>query len=69
MKPVYSGAEIEKRIESMKRLDSKLRKNFLAKFKGKKMAVLTESNGYGYTSNYIYMKVPSGIPENKIIIL
>ncbi|OQA89519.1 MAG: Threonylcarbamoyladenosine tRNA methylthiotransferase MtaB [Elusimicrobia bacterium ADurb.Bin231] len=69
MKPVYSRAEIETRTESMKRLDSQLRKNFLAKFKGRKMAVLTESNGHGYTSNYIYMKVPAGIPENKIIIL
>lgn len=48
-------------------LDRRLRGAFLKKFSGKKLEVLTESNGYGYTSNYLYLKLPASYPVNEIV--
>jgi len=50
-----------------KYLDSELRKKFFKKFSNKKMEILTEENGYGYTSNYLYLKLPGKFAENEII--
>ncbi|MFA5778842.1 MAG: tRNA (N(6)-L-threonylcarbamoyladenosine(37)-C(2))-methylthiotransferase MtaB [Elusimicrobiota bacterium] len=48
-------------------LDMYLKKSFLKKFSSKKLEILTESNGCGYTSNYIYLKLPAMHPENEIV--
>ncbi|MFH1540329.1 MAG: tRNA (N(6)-L-threonylcarbamoyladenosine(37)-C(2))-methylthiotransferase MtaB [Elusimicrobiota bacterium] len=64
------SAIIKKWKEKFRLLDLKLRKDFLKEsftFSNKKLEVLTESNGYGYTSNYIYIKLPIAYPENEIV--
>ncbi|HAX61768.1 MAG TPA: tRNA (N(6)-L-threonylcarbamoyladenosine(37)-C(2))-methylthiotransferase MtaB [Elusimicrobia bacterium] len=58
---------IKKWQKKFAQLDMHLKKSFLKKFSGKKLEILTESNGYGYTSNYIYLKLPAVYPENEII--
>ncbi|MEW6556952.1 MAG: tRNA (N(6)-L-threonylcarbamoyladenosine(37)-C(2))-methylthiotransferase MtaB [Elusimicrobiota bacterium] len=58
---------IKKWAAKMKKLDLQLRHTFLKKFSGKKLQVLTETNGYGYTSNYIHLKLPKSIPSNELV--
>ncbi|MDD5686233.1 MAG: MiaB/RimO family radical SAM methylthiotransferase [Elusimicrobia bacterium] len=58
---------VKKWQTKLRMLDLQLRHDFSKKFMGKKMEVLTETNGYGYTSNYIYLKLPKKYPENEII--
>ena len=53
--------------EKFKYLDIELREKFLKRFSNKKLEILTEENGYGYTSNYLYLKLPGKFAENKII--
>lgn len=60
-------ATVKKWQGKFAQLDMHLKKNFLKKFMGKKLEVLTESDGYGYTSNYIYLKLPAKHPENEIV--
>ncbi|MBI5573029.1 MAG: tRNA (N(6)-L-threonylcarbamoyladenosine(37)-C(2))-methylthiotransferase MtaB [Elusimicrobia bacterium] len=60
-------AVIKKWQEKFAQLDTHLKKSFLKKFSGKKLEILTESNGCGYTSNYIYLKLPVMHPENEIV--
>lgn len=67
IKIVCPEAIIKKWQKKFAQLDKHLKKSFLKKFSGKKLEVLTESKGYGYTSNYIYLKLPMNYPENKII--
>lgn len=67
MKAVFREHQIAGREKALKSLDAELRQKFLKKFKGKKMEVLAESNGRGYTSNYIYVKLPAGAPVNELI--
>ena len=61
-------ATIKKWQGKFTQLDMYLKKSFLKKFSGKKLEVLTESDGYGYTSNYIYLKLPQKYPENRMVI-
>lgn len=65
--PVCREHQIAVREKMLKSLDAELRSKFLKKFKGKKLEVLAESNGRGYTSNYIYVKLPSGAQVNEIV--
>lgn len=49
-------------------LNVQLRRCFLKKFSDKKLEILTESNGFGYTSNYIYLKLPKKYSENQLVL-
>ena len=60
---------VDKWGNKFKELDLKLRKNFLERYSGKKMKVLSETNGYGYTSNYMYVKLPKNVPANEIVYI
>jgi len=65
------SAIIKKWKEKFKMLDLRQRSDFLKKFLAsgnKKLEILTEPNGCGYTSNYIYLKLPKKYPENQIVI-
>ena len=68
IKTVCPEATIKKWQGKFAQLDIDLKKSFLKKFSGKKLEVLTESDGYGYTSNYIYLKLPQKYPENRMVI-
>ncbi len=67
MEPVFGLNRLAGREAEMKSLDIELRAGFAKKFKGRKLEVLTEANGCGYTSNYIRVKLPPGTPLNEII--
>src|SRR3989339_519788 len=56
----------DKWSKKITQLDLWLRKNLKNKFLGKKMEILAETNGFGYTSNYIYVKIPKSILPNEI---
>lgn len=67
MPRVCTGAELLGRTKLMSKLDQELRMRFKKKFAGRKLEVLTEGNGWGYTSNYIKVRLPAGTPENIVI--
>lgn len=58
------------RVNKFLELSNLLENNYKNKFIGKKLKVLieeiTEDNAYGYTSNYIRVKLPSNYIHNKI---
>ena len=66
---VCDNSLIDKWIKKCSKLDMHLRRAFALKFSGKKLDVLKESNGYGYTSNYIYLKLPDAVLPNEITYL
>lgn len=57
---------INKCGDKMRALDLLLRRKFMERFSGRKMDVLAEENGCGYTSNYIHVKLPQSVPANEI---
>jgi len=67
MKSVCREHQIAGREKILKLLDAESRSEFAKQFKGKKLEVLTEAKGRGYTSNYIQVKLPAGAPVNEII--
>jgi tRNA A37 methylthiotransferase MiaB len=67
MAPAAPPSEIARREKRMKALDERMRQEFADRFKGKKLEVLTEANGYGYTSNYIQVKLPRSFAANTLI--